>query len=115
MTVNFGLNENNDLYVGSNGNLVFLSGLEAVITACETVSKAQLGEMIFATTQGIPNFQTVWVGVPNLGLWQSYLRIALQNVEGVVSVKDLSLRAAGGKLSYVATIETQFGLTEISG
>lgn len=114
MTSTFGLNDQNDIYLGDDGNLVLLSGIEAIAGACETISKAQLGEMVLTTTQGIPNFQTVWVGVPNLGLWQSYLRNSLQNVDGVLQINDLSFTTNDGVLSYTATIKTVFGVTQIT-
>lgn len=114
MTTTFGLNNQNDIYLGADGNLVLLSGIEAIAAACETISKAQLGEMVLTTTQGIPNFQTVWVGVPNLGLWQSYLRSSLQNVDGVLQVNDLTLNVNNGVLSYVAIIKTSFGITQVT-
>ncbi len=115
MTQTLGLNSVNDIYLGADGNLVMLSGVEAIAGACETVSKAQLGEMVLATTQGLPNFQAVWIGVPNLRLWQSYLLSALQNVSGVLAVTNLSLQQVDGILSYEATIKTPFGITQING
>ncbi len=115
MTITFGLNQNNDIYLGANGNLVVLSGIEAVAGACGTIARSQLGEMVLATTQGLPNFQAVWIGVPNLRLWQSYLLSALQNVSGVLAVTNLSLQQVDGILSYEATIKTPFGITQING
>jgi hypothetical protein len=114
MTTTLGLNTENDIYLGQDGNIVLLSDLEAIAGACETISKSQLGEMVLTTSQGIPNFQTVWVGVPNLGLWQSYLRNSLQNVDGVLQVVDLSFTTNNGILAYMATIKTAFGLTQIT-
>ncbi len=114
MTSTFGLNETNDIYLGADGNIVLLSGIEAIAAACETISKSQLGEMVLTTTQGIPNFTTVWVGSPNLGLWQSYLRSSLENVDGVLQVSNLSLAVKDGILSYEAIIKTPFGLTQIT-
>lgn len=115
MTQTFGLNSLNDIYLGTDGNIVVLSGIQAIAGACETVSKSQLGEMVLTTTQGLPNFQAVWQGVPNLRLWQSYLLKALQNVSGVLEVSNLSLEKVDGILTYQATIKTPFGTTQISG
>lgn len=115
MTQTFGLNANNDVFLGADGNLVLLSGLPAVAGACETVSRSQLGEMIYSITQGIPNFQTVWTGVPNLRIWQSYLIAAMQNVSGVTQVSNLSFINQNGTLSYQANIQTIYGATTING
>lgn len=119
MTQTFGLNANNDIYLDDNGNLVILSGQPAVESACATATKAQLGEMVLQTLLGIPNFQTVWVGVPNLPMFQFYLRKTLAAVDGVVAVTDLTVGTAVVNnpvtgldetvLVYSATIENEFG------
>lgn len=115
MVATFGTNANNDLYLGTNGNIVVLSGLAAIIAACETATKAQLGEMILAIQQGIPNFQTIWIGSPNYALYQSYLRNTLLGVDGVLDVKSISLSTVGNILKYTATIITQFGTEILNG
>ena len=115
MTKCLGLNSNNDIYLGADGNIVLQSGADAVGTACLTISKSQLGEMVLSSTQGIPYFETVFNGIPNLRIWKSYLISMLQNVDGVIQVTDLSLINNNNILNYTATIETQFGLTAISG
>ena len=109
----FGIDNSNDIYLADDGNLAVKTGIEAIATACGTISRAQLGEMVLTTTQGIPNFETVWIGTPRLGIWQSYLRNALQNVPGVDEVSDLSYTINGGILQYIAEIKTQFGPTQI--
>jgi hypothetical protein len=116
MTRTLGLSAStHDLYLGPDGNLVILSGEPAVSAACETASLAQLGEMVLATKSGIPNFQAVWTGVPNLAIWRQYLVDTLLGVDGVTAVTDLTVSQAGGVLSYRATIETSFGKTAIAG
>jgi len=114
MTITFGTNENNDLYLDAAGNLVVLTALDAVIAACKTASQAQLGEMVLETGQGIPNFQSVWVGSPNYNLWVSYLNNTLGNVSGVIAVTSIQLQQNGDTLQYVATIESQYGQAEIN-
>lgn len=115
MTQTLGLNGNNDIYIGADGNLVVLYGINAVQGACETISKSQLGEMVLTTTQGIPNFQTIWVGVPNYPLWQSYLTQSLLNVVNVTGISDFSFSTQNDILSYTATIQTSYGITQITG
>lgn len=115
MVQTLGTDANNDLYLGPTGNLVMLSGIEAVAAACATATKAQLGEMVLATNAGIPNFQAIWVGVPNYALWKQYLIDTLKNVEGVVQVSSLTMASSGGVLSYTATIQTIYGETQLNG
>ncbi len=115
MTQTLGTDSNNDLYLNSDGNIAVLSGLQAVLAACETATKAQLGEMLLATTQGIPNFQTIWVGSPNYPLFQNYLRRTLLGVSGVQDVTEIEITVRDNVLGYTATIDTAFGLGEANG
>lgn len=115
MVSTFGTNDNNDIYLGITGSLVVLKDLPAIEGACETASKAQLGEMVLATKQGIPNFQTVWVGSPNFPLFQSYLRNTLLGVAGVQDVQSINLSSVKNSLKYTATIVTQFGIGVLNG
>lgn len=115
MVRSLGLNDKNDIYLGSDGNIVLLSGIEATASACGTISRSQLAEMVLTITQGLPNFKALWIGVPNLRIWQSYLLVALQNVKGVKKVNNLTLTQENNVLSYTATIETDLGSTTISG
>lgn len=109
MTQTLGTNENNDIYIGSNGKLVLLTGQLAVEGGCATAAKAQLGEMIYAQNQGMPTMQTVFVGVANPASYEAYLRQNLSNVNGVVAVKSISIQISNNVLSYAAVIESQYG------
>ena len=109
MVTTFGTNDNNDIYIGGNGNLAVFSGLDAVMDACETASKAQLGEMVLATELGMPNFQTIWVGSPNYAIFQNYLRNTLLSVPGVLEVQSIELAVTDNILRYTAVIVTIFG------
>ena len=110
----FGTNDQNDIYLGRDGNLVIESEIQAVLEACENASKAQLGEEVLTQKNGVPNFQTVWVGNQNLPLFRSYLQNILLGVPGVVEVKSIVLTPAGNTLRYTATIQTIYGTGEIS-
>lgn len=115
MVQTFGTDSNNDLYLARDGNVALLSGIDAILDACETASKAQLGEMVFAIDQGIPNFQAIWIGSPNYLVFESKLRSTLLGVEGVLAVTDLQITMKNNVLKYTATIQTQFGTAELNG
>lgn len=110
-------NAQNDIYIQSNGTISLVSGETAVEFGCASAARAQLGEMIYNTTQGIPNFQAVWIGSPNLATFEAYLRNTLLNVAGVTSIASLTVTYANNVLSYVADIQTQYssGSTTING
>lgn len=103
----------NDIYIGNNGNLVILQGLDAVEAACQSTSLLRLGEAILSVTSGIPFFQAVWNGTPNLAVFESYLRTAILNVPGVLGIQSLTISVSQGQLSYIATIQSIFGQAEI--
>lgn len=115
MTVTFATNDDNDIYLGPDGNLAVLNGLPAIAAACVTATRAQLGEMMFAVNAGIPNFQTVWIGVPKLATYEAYLRKTLQAVLGVDQVSSLTLSRTVDVLSYQAQIQTPFGSGIVNG
>ena len=115
MTQTIATNSLNDIYIGSDGNLTFASGQTAVEQACATASKLQLEEAVFQTNLGIPNFQVVWTGVPNIPIFEAYLRQTLLNVEGVYAVTSLTSKGLNGVLSYVAEIESVYGTLYLNG
>lgn len=115
MTQTIGTNSANDVYLGPDGNIVLLSGIEAVAAACATASKLQLGEAVLQSGLGLPNFQTIWVGSPDYAIWESYLQTTLLGVLGVKQVNSITLSAKNNVLSYTAEIETIFGVTVING
>lgn len=100
---------NNDLYLGPSGQLALSSDLEAVSQTCEHVVKTMMGELILQTDQGIPNFQMIWNGAPNLAQAENALREALLGVKGVLAVPQLSAFVENHVLIYNATIETIYG------
>jgi hypothetical protein len=114
MVQTFGTNAQNDIYLGRDGNLVVNTGLQAVLQACENASKAQLGEEVLTTKNGVPNFQTVWVGNTNFQLFRNYLTNILLGVPGVQEVESIQISPTGNTLIYTATIVTIYGTGEIT-
>ncbi|MDE2100246.1 MAG: hypothetical protein KGL39_23550 [Patescibacteria group bacterium] len=109
------LNSNNDLYLDSAGNLQLLTGIDAVAAVCNTAAQTQLGECVLATGQGLPNFQSLWVGVPDYQIWQSYLENTLLEVPGVSGIQSITLTKTAGVLNYIANINSIYGSTTVQG
>jgi hypothetical protein len=104
-----------DIYLDQLGNISVSFDLQAVLEGCAQAAQTVLGEIIFNQNQGIPFFQTVWIGVPNVQQYQAALRIAFLNVPNVLEVVSLFTSQINNELTYTAVIRTVFGSGGISG
>lgn len=115
MTQTFAVNENNDIYIGTDGNLVINSGINAVRDACSNAAKAQKGEMVLNTQAGIPNFQAVWTGNPDIAQFEAALQAALLAVDGVFQILSMVTQQKGNNLVYTVSLLTVYGQTFLTG
>lgn len=114
MTRTFTRNGNNDIYIANDGRLAISTGLEAVKEACETASYALLAEMIYSQNRGLPYFQTIWTGAPNVAIFRRYLINTLLAIDGVTDVQSVTAQVQNNTLKYTAEIVTIYGATVIS-
>jgi hypothetical protein len=114
MVQSFDLSPSGDVYIGANGNLAVATGLQAIQDACLNVCRARLGEEVLTTGNGLPYFECVFNGSPNLAIFRSYLITVLNNVPGVTSVSDVAISIANNTLSFSATIQTIYGPATVS-
>lgn len=114
MTKTFAVDANNDLVIGADDRLRIAVDLEAVLQNCEHAAKTILNEMVLAQGEGIPYFEAVWVGVPNLAVWEASFRARVLAVADVLSIDALTLGREGEALTYRATIATVYGTGEIA-
>lgn len=105
----------NDLYIGHDGSLAIATAKQAVLQAAQQAAQTQLGEMMYAVDQGVPNFAAVWNGAANVSQFEAYLRRTLLAVDHVTGIRDLTISVGGNKLSYVATLETDYGPGVLNG
>lgn len=114
--LSIGTNANNDIYLGSDGNLVMVTGVTAVQQDCEHALKAQLNEMIYNPTGGMPTFLDVWQS-KNFIRWEAAARATLAGINGVVKVASFTITVSADTFSYVAQIQTVYSpqLVGISG
>lgn len=108
-------NSNNDIYLGADGNIALAFDLNAVAQTCNHAAEAQRGEMVLNVNDGIPNFQLIWVGVPNLQQFETAVRAALLAVTGVTEVISFTSTVTNNVLDYNATIRTIYGVGQING
>ena len=111
----FSVNENNDLFLDTSGNISMSDGIEGVKNICLNAAQAQRGEMIYNLNDGVPTKSTVWSGTPNLTQFEIGLRSQLENVDGVSKIINLQSSVNGEIVSYSAIIQTTFGETQING
>lgn len=109
------VNADNDIYIGSDGNLAIVDGLESVKQRCEQAARILLNELPYAQTKGIPFFETPFGDVSKLGLYETYLRQQYLAVEDVTDVKYIRFNIEGTNLQYEAGILSTYGEATISG
>lgn len=107
--ITLSVDSNNDIYLGPDGSLARSSGLDAVMQAAQQAAQTQLGEMMYAVDQGVPNFGAVWNGAANISQFEAYLRQTLLAVDHVTGISDLAVTVQNNKLSYSVTIQTDYG------
>lgn len=115
MPTMFAVNENSDLFIGPDGNLAIITGLEAVQQLVEHRTKTQLGEMIFATNQGIPNEEITWNGAPNLQQLEIAIRTTITNTPDVITINEFNIQQINDTVVYNVIFETTFGQAAING
>lgn len=107
-------NSSNDLAV-SGRSLTLSTDLEAVLRVARHCARAIQGEMVFARTQGMPYFQTVWVGAPSTAPFEAAFRARIQQIEGVTGIEELTAERTGEAMTYTATITTVYGTGTVNG
>lgn len=115
MTQMLAVDTNNDLYLNRTGNIAVSNELLAVIQACEHIAKSQLFEMVLAQERGIPNFETIWRGSPNVAQFEAFMRRNLLTVAGVTEIESLETQVADNTLIYIARIKTIYGIGVLNG
>lgn len=115
MTRTFATDATNDLYLGPQDVLVLVTGVEAVKFAAEQAVRTLLGEMALAADQGLPYFEALWTGTPNLQWFEAALRQTILAVADVQSIVALDIRLVGQNVQYVAEILTSYGPVALNG
>lgn len=106
--ITFGTNEFRDIYLGADGNLVILTGYDALAQDCVSALSAQLGEMVLQPTAGMPTLDTVWQ-YRNFPAFEAAARKILTSISGVVRVVSFNFQQQGQNFFYVAVIKTIYG------
>lgn len=114
MPLTFETDNNNDLTLGSDGNLSMISGLDAVIQQCEEAMETLLGELIYDKTKGIDYGNTVFSGSPDFVKFERQASAQLLAVDTIQNVTDFTLEIVGDTLRYTAIIDSTLGTGNIT-
>ena len=87
----------------------------AVSQTCEAVAETLRGEIEYNSEAGLPYRELIFKAVPDVVLFNSYLKSSLEGLDGVLSVFNIKNLTREGVLSYSANINTIYGETNING
>lgn len=108
-------NGSNDIFLGHDGNLALISGINATLQTCEHVARTRLAELPYAQSRGIPFFDIALGSSPDMSLYDMYLRKVYLKSPGVTGVGNISFQLVGDELKYTAEIKTIYGTESASG
>lgn len=110
----FDTDENNDLFILGR-NLAISVDLQAVLDVAKHVAQTILGEMVFAKTEGMPYFETVWAGNPTSAAFEAAFRDRVSRIPGVEGIASLEVNQVGDVMQYRAEIVTVYGTGTVNG
>lgn len=110
----FATDSNNDIFI-TGRNLTLCQNIEAVLCVARNAAQAILGEMVLAKDQGMPYFETVWVGNPSAAPFEAAFRARVGAIDGVTEITSLETEQAGDVMRYAATITTIYGTGQVNG
>jgi hypothetical protein len=100
---------NNDIHLNGSDSLAMATGIDAVKASCEYAVKTMMGELIYQGDLGVPNFNLIWNGNPNIPQGENAIRETLLRVENVTGVSSIEAFVEGDIFKYNAVINTIFG------
>ena len=111
--INIKAHTNGDWVFSSDGELLTVRDVDCLSQTIENYVKTWWGEVIFNTQSGI-RWNVVFGNSVSSSLVETYLRDRILEVEGVISVPDLTVTTEGSSLLYTAYIQTIYGEAEIN-
>lgn len=106
---------NNDLFIGSDGNLAFVRDVEAVSQNSVHYGKTLRNEMLQEYDLGIPFFMVAFGPNVTLPQFEAATKQRILQTPGVIGIKSFEVVQVDDVLKYTATIETIYGLSVING
>ena len=105
-------NGNNDIYIEKR-DLAIAEGKEAIGYVAKNRVCTLQGEHQYDLSEGIPYFDVLFGGRPDIDLFRFYLQKELLKVENVHAIKSLETNIESDVLSYTAELQTTEGVVTI--
>jgi len=104
-----------DISLDSSGDFAFSEGVRAYANIIADTVRTLEGEMQLNVDRGIPYQRTIWTSVSELGIWEIYVRDAVNNLPFVIAIDNMDVIVDGKHLSYTLLVRTDEGAVEVSG
>lgn len=109
------INNDNDLYINTIGNLVVTQDINALADISKNKVLTVLGEPQYNQEAGIPYFETIFTDTPKIDLFQTAVINTLENTENVNRVSNFNYTQSNGIFSYNLVEQTAYGEIELNG
>ncbi len=109
------INENNDIYLDSSGNLAIKTDQAAMGDILVNKAQTNLGELLYNNEKGIDFFNTVFSSPAYTDLFQYQLLKQFEETASVERIANYQAVQKNNIYSYVANIQTEFGEVNING
>ena len=111
----FGINNDNDLFLDSNGNIVLKKDAPALGDIYVNKAQTNRGELAYNTSKGIDYFNTVFGEPCYPDVFQNQLINELVETEETISVSGYSQTITDDVLNYKVNCKTSYGNIIING
>lgn len=115
MATTFQTNENNDIFIGKDGNLAIISDIEALVQQIKEAIEVLRDEPIYDKSLGVDYENTVFKGSPNVVAFERQARDQILRIDGVIRIISFEPVVENDVLSYTSTIKTIYGTEEVDG
>lgn len=105
----------NDMMIGGDGNILVVSGVEAVSQTAAHYAQTILNEMIQDYDRGVPFFIVAFGPSVSIPQFDAAMKARIMQSPGVTAIRSFETTQDGDVLRYTATIETIYGSAKING
>lgn len=108
-------NENNDIFLDSNGNIATSTDINALANVSKNKVLTTLGEPEYNQLEGIPYFETIFTDTPKIDLFQAAVIDTLESLDEVQRVTNFDYEQNNGVFSYSLIEKTTYGDIQLNG